>query len=87
MNSTFTAISGYYLDDISETSGPLAEKVTEGLVAPKFLDIMGVSACARPRFTPEEMHFRRAEGSRHQLPLLAEPLSAAIEPRLARSSA
>ena len=29
LNSTFQAISGYYLDDLSETSGPLPEKVTE----------------------------------------------------------
>src|ERR1700689_5815278 len=38
MNSTFQAISGYYLDDLSETSGSLPEKVTEALGAPRFLE-------------------------------------------------
>jgi putative ABC transport system permease protein len=58
MNSTFTAMSGYYLDDISETSGSLAEKVTEALVAPRFFEVMGVWPSLGRAFTPEEMHFR-----------------------------
>src|SRR5262249_13228009 len=33
MTSTFQAISGFYFDDLSETSGSLPEKVTECLVA------------------------------------------------------
>src|SRR5438876_9278469 len=37
MNSTFQAITGYYVDDASETSGALPEKITWGLVAPRFL--------------------------------------------------
>jgi putative ABC transport system permease protein len=58
MNSTFTAISGYYLDDISETSGPLAEKVTEAMIAPRFFDVMGVWPSLGRAFVPDEMHFR-----------------------------
>jgi putative ABC transport system permease protein len=57
MNSTFTAISGYYLDDISETSGPFAEKVTEALVAPRFFDVMGVWPALGRVFTHDEMHY------------------------------
>jgi putative ABC transport system permease protein len=54
MNSTFQSISGYYMDDLSETSGPLPEKVTEAMVAPRFLRVMGVSPILGRGFTPEE---------------------------------
>jgi putative ABC transport system permease protein len=57
MNSTFTAISGYYLDDLSETSGALPEKVTEALVAPRFLDVLQVSPIEGRNFIPQEEHF------------------------------
>jgi putative ABC transport system permease protein len=57
LNSTFQAISGYYLDDLSETSGPLPEKVTEAMVAPRFLQVMGVAPILGRDFTPEEEHF------------------------------
>jgi putative ABC transport system permease protein len=54
MNSTFQSISGYYMDDLSETSGPLPEKVTEAMVAPRFLRVMRVSPILGRNFTPEE---------------------------------
>ncbi|MGA7245766.1 MAG: permease prefix domain 1-containing protein, partial [Terracidiphilus sp.] len=54
LNSTFQAISGYYFDDLSETSGSLPEKVTECLVAPRFLQVMGVSPALGRGFTPQE---------------------------------
>lgn len=57
MNSTFQAISGYDLDDLSEISGQLPEKVTEALVAPRFLQVMGVSPTLGRDFTPEEERF------------------------------
>lgn len=57
MNSTFQAISGYYFDDLSETSGSLPEKVTECLVAPRFLEVMGVSPALGREFTPNEEHW------------------------------
>jgi predicted permease len=57
MNSTFQAISGYYLDDLSEISGPLPEKVTEALVAPRFLQVLGVAPLVGRDFTPDEEHF------------------------------
>src|ERR1700721_151426 len=57
MASTFQGISGYYEDDLSETSGPLAEKVTEALVAPRFLQVMGTSPLLGRDFTAEEERF------------------------------
>jgi putative ABC transport system permease protein len=57
MNSTFQAISGYYTDDLSETSGSLPEKVTEALVAPRFLGVMGVSPILGREFTAQEEHW------------------------------
>lgn len=57
MNSTFQAISGYYFDDLSETSGPLPERVTECLVAPRFLEVMGASPLLGREFAPNEEHW------------------------------
>jgi putative ABC transport system permease protein len=57
MNSTFTAISGYDLDDASETSGPLPEKVTEAIVAPRFLDVLQVAPMLGRDFIAQEEHF------------------------------
>lgn len=54
LNSTFQAISGYYTDDLSELSAALPEKVTEALVAPRFLQTMGVSPALGREFTPRE---------------------------------
>ena len=57
MASTFQGISGYYLDDLSELSGPLPEKVTEALVAPRFLQVLEVSPILGRNFTPQEEHW------------------------------
>lgn len=57
MNSTFQAITGYYTEDVSETSGELPEKVTEAFVAPRFLQVWGVSPRLGRGFTQEEEHF------------------------------
>lgn len=57
MTSSFQGISGYYKDDLSETSGALAEKVTEALVAPRFLQVMGVVPLLGRDFSSEEGHF------------------------------
>jgi len=58
LNSTFNGISGYYTDDLSELSGPLPEKVTEALVAPRFLQVLGVAPALGRDFTPEEERFK-----------------------------
>ncbi|HTS13830.1 MAG TPA: ABC transporter permease [Candidatus Limnocylindrales bacterium] len=57
MNSTFQAITGYYLEDASEISGTLPEKLTNALVAPRFLQVWGVAPALGRDFTPEEEHF------------------------------
>ena len=57
MNSTFQAISGYYFDDLSETSGSLPEKVTECLIAPRFIEVMGVLPAIGREFAPNEEHW------------------------------
>jgi putative ABC transport system permease protein len=57
LNSTFQAISGYYTEDESETSGGLPEKITRALVAPRFLQVWGISPALGRDFAPEEQHF------------------------------
>lgn len=57
LNSTFQGISGWYLDDMSETSGPLPERVSEALVAPRFLGVMGVQPMLGRGFTEQEEHW------------------------------
>jgi hypothetical protein len=57
MASTFSGITGYYKDDLSELSGPLPEKVTEALVAARFLNVLGVAPALGRNFTPEEEHW------------------------------
>ena len=57
MNSTFQAITGYYVDDASETSGALPEKITWGLVAPRFVQVWGVAPALGRDFRPEEERY------------------------------
>lgn len=62
LKTTFQALSGWYTNDASETSGPLPEKVTEAFVAPRFLEVWGVSPALGRDFTPEEEHFGGPKG-------------------------
>ena len=57
MSSAFQAIAGYYVEDTSETSGPLPEKLTRAFVTKRFLQVMGVSPTAGRDFTAEEQRF------------------------------
>ncbi|MPZ21293.1 MAG: FtsX-like permease family protein [Luteitalea sp.] len=43
LNSTFEAITGYYMEDVSETSGDLPESVRRAWVTPRFLEVWGVA--------------------------------------------
>jgi MacB-like periplasmic core domain len=54
LNATFQAIAGYYTEDVSETSGPLPEKVTRAWVTQRFFSVWGVSPALGRGFTPEE---------------------------------
>jgi putative ABC transport system permease protein len=57
MATTFAGVTGYYKDDLSELSGPLPEKVTMALVAPRFLNVLGVAPALGRNFVPEEEHW------------------------------
>ncbi len=57
LNSTFQSISGYYSSNASELSGPLPERMEEGLVAPRFFRTLGVTPQLGRDFLPEEEHF------------------------------
>ncbi len=57
MNSTFQAITGYYTEDGSESSGVLPEKVKLAFVAPRLLQVMGVSPALGRDFGADEEHF------------------------------
>ncbi|HEV2614991.1 MAG TPA: ABC transporter permease [Candidatus Acidoferrales bacterium] len=54
MNSTFQALTGYYAEDDSETSGALPEKITIAFVSPRFLQVWGVAPELGRDFSPEE---------------------------------
>jgi predicted permease len=51
LSATFEAITGYYVEDVSETSGSLPEKVRRAWVAPRFLEVWGVTPALGPGFT------------------------------------
>jgi predicted permease len=53
-SSTFEAITGYYTEDASETSGDLPEKFRLARVAPRFIDVWGVAPTIGRGFTPAE---------------------------------
>ncbi len=57
LNSTFVAISGYYTEDESETSGELPERLRCAIVAPRFLQVWGVSPEVGRDFSPQEEHW------------------------------
>ena len=57
LSQTFEAISGYYTEDDSETSGALPERLTRALVAPRFLRVWGIAPQLGRDFSPEEEKF------------------------------
>ncbi len=57
LSHTLTGVSGYYGEDVSETSGLLPERLSQALVAPRFLKVLGVSPILGRDFTPQEEHF------------------------------
>ena len=62
LNSTFEAISGYYVEDISDTSGDLPEKVRRAFVAPRFVQVWGMPPALGRSFTDSE-HYRAEPAS------------------------
>jgi predicted permease len=57
LNTTFQAISGYYVQDDSELSGEMPEKMKRAFVAPRFLQVWGIAPALGRDFTREEEHF------------------------------
>ncbi len=57
LNGSFQAISGWYTEDASESSGILPERVKEAMVAPRFLQVWGVAPALGRDFAPAEEHF------------------------------
>ena len=55
LNSTFQAITGYYTDDVTDTSGSLPEKETFAWVAPRFLQVWGIAPALGSDFSSEEL--------------------------------
>src|SRR5882762_4340959 len=43
LNSTFQALTGYYSEDVSESTGPLPERVTRAWVSPRFFQVWAVA--------------------------------------------
>jgi putative ABC transport system permease protein len=54
LNHTFAAISGYYMEDASETSGEFPERVRRAFVAPRFIEVWGVHPARGRGFTALE---------------------------------
>jgi len=54
LNSTFQAITGYYMEDIPESSGEFPENLRRAFVAPRFLQVWGVAPALGRDFSPEE---------------------------------
>lgn len=48
---TFEAVSGYYTEDVSDTSGDLPERVRRGMVAPRFFQVWGAASSEGRTFT------------------------------------
>jgi putative ABC transport system permease protein len=54
LNTTFQALTGYYTEDVSESTSALPEKVTRAWVSPRFFQVWGVEPALGREFTPEE---------------------------------
>jgi putative ABC transport system permease protein len=54
LNSTFQGLTGYYTEDVSESTGVLPEKVTRAWVSSRFFQVWGLTPGLGREFTPEE---------------------------------
>jgi putative ABC transport system permease protein len=57
MNSTFQALTGYYTEDVTETSGELAERMKRAFVAPRFLEVWGIAPALGRGFARAEERY------------------------------
>jgi putative ABC transport system permease protein len=56
LNSTFQAIMGYLIEEVSDTSGDLPEQLRRAKVAPRFLEVWGIAPVLGRGFTDAEHH-------------------------------
>jgi putative ABC transport system permease protein len=54
LNSTFQALTGYYSEDVSESTGALPERITRSWVSPRFFQVWAVIPSLGREFTSEE---------------------------------
>ena len=54
LNSTFEAITGYYTEDVSDTTGQVPERVRRANVAPRFMQVWGVLPALGRGFTEKD---------------------------------
>src|SRR5712671_1495269 len=54
LNSTFQALTGYYAEDVSESTGPLPERITRAWVSPRFFQVWAVVPSLGREFTSDE---------------------------------
>ena len=54
LNSTFQALTGYYWENVSESTGALPERVTRAWVSPRFFQVWAVAPALGREFTPDE---------------------------------
>ncbi len=66
LNGTFEALTGYYTEDVSESSGTLPEKITRAWVAPRFFQVWGVPPGFGRSFAPDEERFGYSPGATRQ---------------------
>lgn len=54
LSSTFAALTGYFVEDVSDTTGDLPERVRRATVAPRFLEVWGIAPALGRGFTEAE---------------------------------
>jgi putative ABC transport system permease protein len=57
LNTTFQGITGYYIQHESELSGEMPERIMRAFVAPRFLEVWGMSPAIGRDFTPAEQRY------------------------------
>ncbi len=53
-SSTFEALTGYYVEDVSDTTGHVPERLRRAVVAPAFLEVWGIAPALGRGFTEAE---------------------------------
>jgi putative ABC transport system permease protein len=62
LNTTFVDISGYYTDDVSDTSGDFAVRMKRAFVAPRFFEVWGIRPLLGRGFSDAEHLMGAAPG-------------------------